>query len=202
MIAGEGFIIATPTKCASHSWEALAKAVPELRWVMPQRHRMAPPEGCEDFDRYFCVRDPYERLVSAWSFICHSTNRSQWRAKEVRGMNLRDWLVWFLKQQAWANERPVQIRAPWHWTMTLRQNLAILGEPAQPIHTEDVDDWMRILADRYGFTLPERRKQEGMYRSNRAEQHRPAYNLSPAIIGLMNAAGAGADAERFGYPVR
>lgn len=201
MIVGDGFVIATPTKCGTHSWEALARAVPSMELIRPQ-HLMVVPEEYEDHDRYIVVRDPYERLISMWSFICHSTNRTQWGAKETRGMGLNEWLHWFLPRQAAADEQGWQFRSPWVWTKTLLQCKKAMLSGTWPLKIEEADKDMLWIAELYGIGLPGRRAEEGMYHSNRADMHRPKYRLTPGILLMMNQAGAAKDARAFGYPVR
>lgn len=201
MIVGPGFVIGTPTKCGTHSWEALAKAVPSMDLIRPQ-HLMDPPDEYKQYDRYIIVRDPYERLVSMWSFICHSPNRTQWGAKETRGMSLTDWLRWFLPRQREASERTWQFRSPWVWTKTMSECADRLRVGNLFLRIEEADEDMRAMIKEYRLEVPERRQREGMYHSNRADMHRPYYRMSGSVLDMMNEAGAHDDALRFGYPVR
>lgn len=216
MIIGPGFIIATATKCGTHSWEALAKASPQLEILRPQQHRMIVPEEYADHDRYIAVRDPYDRLRSMWSFICHSTNRTQWGAKTTRGWSFQRWLEeWFLPKQAEAAALPYQARSPWVWTFTLTQNQHLVGcdltpdgevpavrkmrHKVLPLKIEHATQEMQRLHDLYGFQMP----RSDMYHSNRADMHMPSRGSAwtSKIIKLCDEAGARADAIAFRYPL-
>lgn len=108
IFSSHGFLIATPTKCATTTLEVMAKRnmrrpqrkVNQFRIVDwepgPRRqHRMALPthEGWAgdpdmDFaglDRYMMVRNPYARLVSLYDYLRAERNYSQWGAREICG---------------------------------------------------------------------------------------------------------------------
>lgn len=211
MIVGTDFVIATPPKCGTHSYEALSKIVPGMAMIRPQ-HLMIVPEEHADKLRYICVRDPYDRLVSMWTFICHSSNRTQWGAKIVRGYDFDEWLTFYINGQAEAEERPWQQgRSPWTWTKTLTQcaGSVVLATPGKgarlptiPLKLEEADDALARLVKRHGLVLPPHRTGKGLYDANNNKKFRQPFRWSKKIIALCNLAGAKGDAEMFGYEVR
>lgn len=97
-------IIATPTKCATTTLEAVARrnmrgAHPDLfrvmDWDRPRRqHRMALPPQREDdpvwasAERFLFVRNPYRRYMSIYTYLSAPQNYSQWGARQIQG---REW---------------------------------------------------------------------------------------------------------------
>lgn len=202
MILGPGFVIATPTKCGTHSYEALANRTPGMEMIRPQ-HCMDVPEERRADDIFMAVRDPYDRLVSMWTFICHSPNKTQWGGKLMAGSTFRQFLTWFVREQALADERVWRMgRSPWTWTKSLSQCYERLTETADralgALQIEDADANLDWLVRVYGI----RPNRETMYHSNRADKWRPKYSWNNSTIALANEAGAAADAELFGYEVK
>lgn len=108
MIVSESgaFLIATPTKCATTTLEAVTRRHMRhhgpgefdlMEWDSPRRqHRMALPPDVEDangrkwkygdFDRFLFVRNPYRRYMSVYTYLSAPANYSQWGAREVQGV--------------------------------------------------------------------------------------------------------------------
>lgn len=114
--SSEGFLIATPTKCATTTLEAVARRHMRnagidadvfriMDWDSPRRqHRMALPPMAEghvyeddpeqrdnawgDVDRYLFVRNPYRRYMSIYTYLSAPANYSQWGARDIQGV---DW---------------------------------------------------------------------------------------------------------------
>lgn len=107
----KGFLIATPTKCATTTLEAVVKRHQRqnpadhddfrlMDWDSPRRqHRMALPpvvrddplfkeadvdEEWADVDRFLFVRNPFRRYMSIYTYLSAPANYSQWGAREVQ----------------------------------------------------------------------------------------------------------------------
>lgn len=82
------FLVALPTKCGTNSMRNMAAAWERdggnplvLREIPALRHRMDVPAGCEDYRRAIIVRNPYDRLVSAFQYLLHHAN--EWKTSEL-----------------------------------------------------------------------------------------------------------------------
>lgn len=135
------FIVAMPTKCGTNSLRNMA-----LKWVRdggdpdvlmehPKlRHRMDVPEGCEEYQRYIVVRNPFHRMVSSFQWLLDHKN--QWRHDELnkvlveqydgdrQRMFRRWWLTELLgaKSELSGVQRPVTHGiAPFTWVDSLTE---------------------------------------------------------------------------------
>lgn len=130
------FVIATPTKCATTSMEAVARRhmrnaeKPDqfriMDWDHPRRqHRMCLPPGDVNWgaaDRYLFVRDPFKRYISIYTYLSAPQNYSQWGARVIQGeewgghdkrkmldepkMSFKKFLVWLADQRQKADSVP------------------------------------------------------------------------------------------------
>lgn len=107
IVSDHGFVIATPTKCGTTTIEEMARRhgggrvsrggveVPSFRIATDERprrqHRMVPPLGWENADRYMMVRNPFTRYMSQYEYLRAPHNYSKFGAKEIQG---RTWLGW------------------------------------------------------------------------------------------------------------
>lgn len=162
------FVIATPTKCGTTTLEEMCRRHgggrvsrggvenPSFRimtWEQPRRqHRMVPPEGWEDADRFFLARNPLSRYPSMYEYLRNPTNYSKFGAREIQG---RTWgglgagrkspydeefpmtfeeFLWFIayaredyNRGRWLRRRgaphlPSHYRSPWVWLDPLHES--------------------------------------------------------------------------------
>lgn len=171
MITSEGprgrFLIATPTKCGTTTLEEMCRrhrggraGVPVdtfriMDWESPRRqHRMSPPLGWDDAERYLMVRNPFERYMSMYEYLKAPHNYSKFGAKEIQRSEWRGWLMgregvrgrpmdfeqflwWLADARAeygsgrWIKRRgsvfePRAFRSPWVWLDSLTDSLEAL----------------------------------------------------------------------------
>lgn len=210
MIVHDQFVIATPTKCGTYSWEALARAVPGMDVIRPL-HLMQVPRSQINGEVFLCVRDPYDRLASVFTFIFHSPNRSQWGHLELDDPTFVEFLRWFKDQKQRADSLEwKQGRSPWVYTKSLTQCARSLAESVgvmghlgvvQPIYLEDADEEMKWLQEEFRLVVPERRRKEGMYKQNTNLKWRPKIKWTKTERSLADDIW-GEDAVTFGYDAR
>lgn len=145
------FLLATPSKCGTYSWEGFAKktaglfvirpmhlCVPPERWKQPHdtirpdgrgmrsKHVTDPslkPHVEKGLTPYISVRHPMARLVSVWGFLCDPSMYSQWRPD---GCETGDSFATFLEafaadKEKYDQEEWMQGKSPWTWTKSLTQ---------------------------------------------------------------------------------
>lgn len=207
VIVGKKFIIATPTKCGTYSWEAFGRRTPGLEVIRPL-HNMVVPAQHAGKDRYLAVRDPYERLISVWTFIFYSPNRAQWGHRDMDEPTLLQFLRWFKDRKEEADaEQWIQGRSPWVYTKSLTQNLHVLRrndlahQATWPLHLEEADEEMEHLIDNYGLSRA-RKEGAGMYKQNTNKKWRPSYKWSDTALGLAAEIWCEEDCFTFGYDLR
>jgi len=171
--------------------------------IRPLHLMEVPEEYAKKHDRFLCVRNPYQRLISVWTFIFHSPNRTQWGHLELDSPTLDEFLVWFKEKKAWADAHTwEQGRSPWVYTNSLTQNFDRLGEglrrEVQMLKLEEATGDMRWLASEYRLQLPGRRREEGMYAQNTNKKHRPEFKWTERNIRLATEIW-GEDTATFGY---
>jgi hypothetical protein len=141
------FIIFTPTKTGTFSWEAAMRKYPaEVQWVKP-RHKLTPPVWMSAPEtRYMLVRNPYSRLVSVWWYLGYIGNsKSQWGHRYVMHQNFSQFLPWFEAQRELVEHRLwIQGRAPHMWTKSLTQ-CAEIAKPDRTLMMEHMwDNWQNF----------------------------------------------------------
>jgi hypothetical protein len=150
------FVMATPTKCGTHTVESVVKRMNKygddsIEIVRPAMHRMDPPSACRDYYKMLLVRNPYDRLASVYYYFLDPVNYSQWGAKFVQGfdMSFDVFVRWFTEAKHEA-EHGVDFnthRSPHLWTLSLKQNWDILNAD-EYVKIEDINwDWPDIMAD-------------------------------------------------------
>lgn len=140
------FVVATPTKCGAHSFNGLASewergggdpGVLRSMWSgAKDKHRLAPPEGCEDYLRFLVVRNPAERMVSMWDWL--SRRKGEWMHRDVRKLDgFPEFVEWLWEQRQAASGASggsgAAARGPgaggvrlFLWTDTLQEQMNLL----------------------------------------------------------------------------
>lgn len=202
MIVADGeFIIATTPKCGTYSWRSFANIVPGMRQVLPL-HTMDVPDELAGLTRYINVRDPYDRLVSIWTYL--RISETQYGHRVVKDMSFKQFLYWFAEQKSMADDAEWRMgKSPWTWTKTQSQSMDRLSGgivPVTPLKLEEIDESVRLLVERHNLVIPDGKLRKGMFHGNRTEQHRKPFAWTIETIALAkNSCGAGEDAKRFGY---
>ncbi len=170
ILSDHGFLIATPTKCGTTTLEEMTRRhgggrvsrggvqLPSFRIAsdeQPRRqHRMVPPEGWQDVDRYIMVRNPFTRYMSQYEYLRAPHNYSKFGAKEIQGsawlgwdrgragvvgepMTFQQFLFFIARarreylQRRWVKRRgdlysPFAWRSPWIWLDPLDKQESVL----------------------------------------------------------------------------
>ena len=207
MIVAHGkFVLATPSKCGTHSFKALANATTGMQWINTM-HLMEVPEEYSDLDRILIVRDPYDRLVSIYNFLLH--NRSQWGSNAIQGMSFDEFVEWFGGQRGLhlTDPRATSRRAPWLWLWSCSENERIFL-PDTFWHLEDADECLKWLIEEYSLRT-KKRDLETMYRGNTADSYRAGqtwplsqYYRRKSTLRRVNRMWAEADCKLFDYEYR
>jgi len=118
-------VIATPSKCGTHSFKKFAKDHPDFFWINTM-HLMEVPREYQSFHRILVVRHPYDRLVAVWDWIAGLNPNGTWGSKETHGWSFKKWVRWFAARKEQADLKPQNTRrAPHLWTNSLKQNNTI-----------------------------------------------------------------------------
>lgn len=205
-------IIATPTKCATTTMEAVARRhmrraeqiegvdsgwLRLMDWDSPRRqHRMAlpPNRGAENWaeaDRWLLVRNPYKRYMSVYEYLRSPQNYSQWGARWVQG---REWPG--LADGPWRKLKPMTFKVFLGWLADQREN-----GPERPdwteggayrspwVWTDSLDDSKWFLQHAHGG-------------KRRAKVHRLRNErLFPELSALLKDYGVPVTADRHGLGV-
>lgn len=119
-----------------------------------RQHRMVPPVGWEDVDRYIMVRNPFTRYMSQYEYLRAPHNYSKFGAREIQGRMWPGWdkgrvgvnsdplsfqgFLFFIArarreflQRRWVARRgplhhPFAWRSPWIWLDPLDKQEAVL----------------------------------------------------------------------------
>ena len=124
------FLIGTPTKCGTHTLEAVAKraerrglgsqlciAGPIAPDTSRRQHHMYVPKEWAHYRRLLLVRNPYDRAVSLYEWLRDPAWYTQWGAKYVQrgehpkvdgdsrpAMNFNEFVTWLREQKRdWVN---------------------------------------------------------------------------------------------------
>lgn len=205
------FILATPTKCGTYSWEAICKQVDRdvLDKIRPGLHRMVVPGAYEDFERFIVVRNPYSRLVSMYHYFLDPMNYSQWGAKFVQGREHRNakfdhppmtfaQFVKFMKHER--DKRPDgylgsnTFRSPDLWLNSLSENADLLGYDGY-IKIEDADD---EINKKLGGAIPPPGHKHRTRSRKESGKKLPSYFTGKRVRQMVEE-WAAEDCQRFGY---
>lgn len=134
-----GFIIATPVKTGTTTLLGMAQSwtrnggdiriIQALTGDPVTKHRMCPPDGCEDYRRYMTVRDPYTRLPSMYEWMRKwphpsSLHNAIWDAEQRNGERAPGWVAFIRaiaairepEEYAHGGVRRKGTRQPYMWT--------------------------------------------------------------------------------------
>lgn len=187
----------TPTKCGTHTLEALAKKVTRtdsavLRMIRSQ-HRTVVPDGMEGYRRYTLTRNPYDRLVSTYSYLHAPQNHSQWGAKLVQDMNFDEFVIWLAKQRETRHKKTNIEYSPYIWFESVSERYLRFGSQ-EFMRIELIEDAFELLSDEFGYKFP----RPG--HSNRSKRETwPTYYTRQSTLDIVNECWAGPDCRFFGY---
>lgn len=205
MIVAHGkFVLATPSRCGTHSFQALARSTPGMEWI-PTMHSMEVPEQYDDLDRILIVRDPYDRLVSIWDLLRRWT--AMWGHREMKDMTFDEFVHWFHAKRHLHMRDPkaTSKRAPWLWLWNCTENANVFM-PSQVLYLEEADLALKYLIANYGIQ-PKKRDIEVMYRGNTSDNSRGGkrgwdlerFYSKKRTLATVNDMWAAMDCESFGY---
>ena len=182
----DGWLIATPPRCGTHTLESLART---HGWeiVRPGRHRMTVPPQHQKLTRRMMVRDPYDHLQSVWRYLRRRNPGADWGWRAAVALDFPEFLH-FLAAHKKLDRQPDPSRAPDMWTVSFTDCLNLLsadGHPVEPLQLDHLADWLGLP------TIPH---------NDRSKTPPPVW--TPGAIRTADRFWCAADCARFGYPRR
>jgi len=183
-----GWILTSPSKCGTESIMSMVKKanVPYMYYQMPKHARVVPDEF-RDYTRYMVVRNPYDRMWSAYQWL---RRRKWWRHDEIVQMNFGQYcrMIYRLRDQHFDMlEDPTVHGGMSDWLFSC-SDIAMAWEPTRVWRLEDEFDRMvRQLA--LGVEI----------KHTNADKSGVQPSWSRMADAYTNGAWAIEDCEQFGY---